>query len=921
MRQTCIVHRMNDAAILFGPFRLEPAAGRLLRDGAQIALGNRALVLLAALAEAKGQTVSKADLMERVWPGQIVEEGNLTVQIAALRRAMGTDSEGRDWILTVPREGYRLIGGSAAAPFLPPVPVLPSIAVLPFQNLSADTEQEYFADGIAEDIIAALSRFKNFAVISRNSSFAHKGRAADARQTAGALGAAYVLEGSVRRAGDRLRVTAQLFDGVSGAQLWAQNFDGAAEDIFDFQDRITASAAAIAEPKTLQAEIDRSRRDRPGSLDAYDFYLRALQKLSTYRAEDNADALELLEKSIALEPGFAPALANAVYGYEHRVTMGWPQVGKDDGARAMELTRAALAAAKDDAIVLAHCGFAILAIERDFEKGLYLAKRSVELNPNDVLVLFKAGAAHIWCGSLDEAQRLFKRVIELSPGDTVNAFAGLAHVNLALGHYQEALEWAGRSYAENPNFDVIHWLLIAANAHLGRMDEAKRWLRALQALSPGVTMVGIQSGHTQKEPGRMAAIFDGLRMAGMPERPADTPVLPSLAVLPFTNLGGDPAQDYFADGIVEDIITALSRFKSFAVIARNSSFVYKGRAVDVRQVAEELAVRYVLEGSIRRSGSALRISAQLIDAARGIQLWAKKYEGALEDIFAFQDRITECVVPIVEPQIQSAEIERSRRERPGSVAAYDLYLQTLSGFLNESADENANSYAKISQALAIEPDNARYLAHAAFLLMARNAGGYPPVGGDDIGKCAELARRGIEHAAGDGTVMASCGFALIQTAKEYEYGMAVLRSALEINPNSFMVVCEMGVACIHCGDIQEALTFLHRAMTLSPGDPSASLSLTGIAHAHMALGDYEEALRWANRSRALSVDFDPTYWLLIAANAQLGRMDEARRCLKEFQKHAPGITIAGIRAGQPAKDPSRVAAILEGLRMAGMPES
>ena len=910
---------MDDAPILFGPFRLEPAAGRLLRDGALVALGNKALALLHALAEAKGQTVGKNGLMERVWPGQIVEEGNLTVQIAALRKAMGTDSEGRDYIVTVPREGYRLVAAAAAANA--PPGALPSIAVLPFQNLSADAEQEYFADGIADDLITALSRFKSFAVVSRNSSFAHKGKAADMRQTANALSAAYVLEGSVRRAGDRLRVTAQLIDGASGAQLWAQNFDGAAADIFDFQDRITARAAAIAEPKIQQAEIDRSRRDRPGSLDAYDFYLRALQKLSTYRAEDNAEALELLEKSIALEPGFAPALANAVYGYEHRVTMGWPQVSKDDGARAMELARAALAAAKDDAIVLAHCGFAIQAIGRDFEKGLYLAKRSVELNPNDVLVLFKAGAVHIWCGSLDEAQRLFKRVIELSPGDTVNAYAGLAHVNIALGHYQEALDWAGRSYAENPNFDVIHWLLIAANAHLGRMDEAKRWLRALQALSPGVSMAALQSGHTQKEPGRMAAIFDGLRLAGMPEKPDTEPVLPSLAVLPFQNLSGDAEQDYFADGIVEDIITALSRFKSFAVIARNSSFIYKGRPVDVRQVAQELGVRYVLEGSVRRAANALRISAKLIDAARGTQLWAEKYEGALEDIFAFQDRITESVVWIVEPQIEAAEIERSRRERPGSVAAYDLYLQTLSGFLNESADENANSYAKLSKALTIEPDNARYLSRAAFLLMARNASGYPPIGADDVGKCAELARRGLEHAAGDGTVMASCGLALIQTAKEYDYGMEVMRSAVEANPNNYMAVCEMGVACLHCGGLDEALAFFHRAISLSPGDPMATLSLTGIAHAYMALGDYEEALKWATRSRVLSFDFDPNYWMLIAAYAQLGRMDEARRCLEEYQRHAPGVTIAGLKAGQPAKDPGRTAAIMEGLRMAGMPEN
>ncbi len=398
------------------------------------------------------------------------------------------------------------------------------------------------------------------------------------------------------------------------------------------------------------------------------------------------------------------------------------------------------------------------------------------------------------------------------------------------------------------------------------------------------------------------------------------PVVPSLAVLPFVNLGGDAEQDYFAEGIAEDIITALGRFKSFAVIARNSSFVYKGRAVDARQAAKELGVRYVLEGSVRRAGAALRITAQLNDAERGAHLWAEKYQGAPEDLFAFQDQITESVACLVEPQIQLAEIERSRRERPESIEAYDLYLQTLSGFLNETAEENSASYGKLRKAIEIEPSNARYLARAALLLMARHADGYEPFGPDDVAECAALARRGIAHAAGDGSVMASCALALIQTAKEYDFGMAVMRAAAEANPNGFFVMCEMGVACLHCGDIQEALACFHRSIRLSPGDPYACVSLTGVAHAYMVMGDFEEALQWANRSRAASFAFNPAYWMLIAANAQLGRIDAAKRILKEFQSRSPGVTISGINAGQPAKDPSRMAAILQGLRLAGMPE-
>jgi TolB-like protein len=674
---------MDNSAIHFGPFILDPASARLLRDGAQVALGNRALVLLAALAQAKGQTVAKTDLIERVWPGQIVEEGNLTVQIAGLRKAMGTDSEGRDWILTVPREGYRLVGGTASSVPPHPLSVLPSLAVMPFQNLSGDQAQEYFADGVVEDIITALSRFKFFAVIARKSSFAYKGKTLDVQQAARELGVGYVLEGSVRRAGNRLRISAQLVDGITGAELWARNFDGADEDVFDVQDRITASVAAIIEPKIQQAEIDRSRRERPESLEAYDLYLRAARHLNSYRADDNAAAIELLEKAMSLESPSAPVLAQAIYAYEHRCTMGWPPVSGNDGARAVQLAKIGLAKLPDDALFLVRCAFAIQAIERDFDQGLFLARRAVELNPNHVEVLFAAGAVHIWCGSLDEAQSLFKRVIELSPGATFNAYVGLAHVNIALGRYREALEWAGRSYAENPNFDVIHWILIAANAHLGRMDDARRWLKALQALSPGVSMASIQNAHTQKEPGRMAAIFDGLRLAGMPERPSSELVLPSLAVLPFQNLSGDAEQDYFADGIVEDIITALSRFKSFVV---------------VRQISGGSGARYALAGSVRRAGDRLRINAQLVEGAAGSQIWSKNFDGTIADIFDFQDRITESVASAIEPNIRAAETDRARRERPQSVAAYDIYLQALAKILAESESDNAEAHRLLTRA-------------------------------------------------------------------------------------------------------------------------------------------------------------------------------------------------------------------------------
>ena len=354
--------------------------------------------------------------------------------------------------------------------------------------MSSDAEQDYFADGVVEDLITALSRFKSFAVIARNSSFVYKGRSVDVRQVAKELGVRYVLEGSVRRAGSRLRITAQLVDGATGAHLWANKFDGAVEDIFDVQDKITESVVAVVEPQIQQAEIKRSRRERPESLAAYDLYLRALQKLNLDRPEDNAAALEILERAIALEPGYAIALAYAAYGYEHRVSMGWPPFSEDDAKRSLQLARSALAVAEGDATVLARCGIVLLLMGREYDQGLLMITRAVEANPNNLTAIFLAGYAHHIAGSLEEALQFFTRAIRLSPGDTAEAMAGVGQIEMCLGHYEEGLKWAERSLAMNPNWRVSHYIVIVCNAYLGRLEQAKRALSALQELEPSISI-------------------------------------------------------------------------------------------------------------------------------------------------------------------------------------------------------------------------------------------------------------------------------------------------------------------------------------------------------------------------------------------------------------------------------------------------
>jgi adenylate cyclase len=280
----------------------------------------------------------------------------------------------------------------------------------------------------------------------------------------------------------------------------------------------------------------------------------------------------------------------------------------------------------------------------------------------------------------------------------------------------------------------------------------------------------------------------------------------------------------------------------------------------------------------------------------------------------------ESVATIVEPQIREAEIERSRRERPGSVAAYDLYLQALPKIRAGTQDENAVAYSLLSKAIGLEPNNGILLASALEALQWRVGAGWPTITGDDKAAWRDLARRALANAHGDAAVLVRCGHGLIKVSREYELGLATLRRAVEINPNNVDVLRLAGAGNIHGGSLDHALTYFNRALRLSPADPYAFHVITGIAHVQMILGQYAEALALAERALAINADFDFAYWMVIAANAQLGRMDEAQNWLGKFRALAPGITIARIKAEQADRDGTRMAAILEGLRIAGLEE-
>jgi TolB-like protein len=511
---------MPENPLSLAPFSFDRSGEVLLRDGQPVNIGRRGVALFRALLEAGGGTVAKVELMERVWPDVVVEEANLTVQVAALRKALGPRPDGGDWIVTVPRVGYRIDGLDAGAPAA--APRLPSIAVMPFDNLSGDPEQDYLADGLVEDLITALSRFRTFVVIARNSSFVFKGRAVDAREAAKMLGVRYLLQGSVRRKGQTIRVNAQLIDGVSGAQLWAEGLDGEFDDVFDFQDRIVENVIGLIEPQIRLAEIERARRKRPDSLDAYDLYLRALPMLvgaRFVRPEDYGRAIELLERAIRLDPGFAPALVHAASAHEMRLTRGWPAPPDADDARAaVDLAERALAVGSNDAVVLVLAGLIMVTVKDDRPAGIALIRRAQDLNPNSLLVANVAGYVNFFCGDYDEAVACHARFLQLCP-DTTEAYwsmNGMARSHLAAGRFEAALRWGRRGLEAAEGIDMAHCVVAAAHAHLGQQKEAEAALQRARTLWPALTIASLL-GRTGQPEGRDRLLAEGLRKAGLPE--------------------------------------------------------------------------------------------------------------------------------------------------------------------------------------------------------------------------------------------------------------------------------------------------------------------------------------------------------------------------------------------------------------------
>ncbi len=409
--------------------------------------------------------------------------------------------------------------------------------------------------------------------------------------------------------------------------------------------------------------------------------------------------------------------------------------------------------------------------------------------------------------------------------------------------------------------------------------------------------------------------------AGAAPPTAAAPVLPdrpSIAVLPFTNMSGDAEQEYFADGMVEDVVTALSRFKELFVIARNSSFAYKARAVDIQQVARELGVRYVLEGSVRKAGARVRITGQLIDAATRVHLWADRYDGAVEDVFAFQDRIAESVVGALVPTLRRAEIERARRKPPASLDAYDYVLRALPLVIANTVAEAGPAAKLLEEALRLQPEYA--YAHAlladAYGQLFRSAVG--PARDEARLRAVTHARQALRLGADDGAVLAVAGFILLIADKDIGGARAALDRAVILNPNSATAFTYRALVLMLAGEAEPGIEDAQRALRLSTLDPHSYLPQMAMMGAHLWRREYDEAVAAGRQAVELAPHYPMSYAWLIVAECERGRTAEAERLVERLAAVLPGftpVTLAKLFEIFPDPIASRCIAV---LRSAGL---
>ncbi|MGB6012387.1 MAG: tetratricopeptide repeat protein, partial [Desulfobacterales bacterium] len=794
------------------------------------------------------------------------------------------------------------------------LPDKPSIAVLPFSNLSGDPEQEYFSDGLTEEIIAALSSVPKLFVIARNSTFTYKGKPIKIQQVSEELGVQYVLEGSVRKGGDKVRITAQLIDALTGKHLWANRYDRNLSDIFAVQDEITKNIITAMQVELTEGEEVKAASKGTNNLEAYLKYLQANELINKINPESNALGKQLAEEAVALDPEYA--WAYYALGRSHMMDV-WVRASKSPKAsiaKATELVQKAIVL--DDSLAEPHglLGF-LYSMTRQYDKGIVQAEKAVVLNPNSAFAHFLMGKTLFFAGRCEESIPEYKKAIRLNPIPPNNHFWSLGLSYAYAGQYDEAITWCEKAVRQEPNDLLARMMMTVVYSLSDRDKDAQAEAAEVLRIQPKFTLDKFKKKLTYKREVDRERFLGALHKAGIPDKPPlQLPDKPSIAVLPFDNLSGDPKQEYLADGISENIISTLSKISKMFVIARNSTFTYKGKPVNVKQVSRELGVRYVLEGSVQKAGDQLRVTAQLVDATTGNHLWSERYDRELKDIFALQDDITKKIITALQVKLTEGEQARTASKGTNNLDAYLKFLQSMETMRRFNRESNALAKQLAEEAVALDPNYApAYRALSATYLMDVWLGTSKSPK-QSLAKAIELVQKAIALDDTYAEAYSALGF-LYSMREQHDKAVLTAEHGVALNPNSADAHLFLGHSLRFAGRYEESIPEYKTAIRLNPIPPNNYLF--GIAKSYAGTGQYEEAITWGKKAVLQNPNDFIAQIILTEIYSLSGRYEEARAQAAEVLRIQPKFTLE--KWAKRIKGPNKEKAI-DALRKAGLPE-
>jgi len=794
-----------------------------------------------------------------------------------------------------------------------PLPDKPSIAVLAFDNMSEDTNQEYFSDGLTEEIITALSKVPKLFVIARNSTFTYKGKPVKVQQVSEDLGVRYVLEGSVRKAENRVRITAQLIDAITGHHVWSERYDRELKDIFAIQDDITKNIITEVQVQLTTGEQARPTARGTENLQAYLKCLQGREIFLKITKEDNALARQIFKDVIALDPQYAAAyqLLGATHWMD--VFYGSSKSPKKSLAMAMELNQKAIALDEDCSPAHNQLGW-LYAMTGKHEKAIAEIERALELAPN-------AADAHMWmsyvlrvAGRNEEAIRYSEQAVRLNPIPPSWYFRGLALNYLYAGRYDEAIAACKKGLNSAPNDFITHVTCAAIYCQAGREDAARVEAEEVLRINPKFTIASYAKRLPYKKQADRDFFSNALRKAGLPDTPLlPLPDKPSIAVLPFVNMSDDPKQEYFSDGISEEIITALSKSSNLFVIARESTFSYKVKQVKVQQIARELGVRYILEGSVRKYEDRVRITAQLIDATAGHHLWAERYDRDLKDIFALQDEITMKIVTALRIKLTEGEQARMWAKKYININVQFKMMEALS-LWRKGTKESLIRFGQLGKEIVdMAPESSD-----GYIILAYYNWGLAMMGKsprESIAEGFKLAQKALFLDESDSRIHALLGSVYL-LMRQYEKAIAAGERSVALDPNGAMVHGLLGNTLSFADRPDEAIVHLKQGIRLNPFP--AYWYFLHLGRCYRQKGQYEEALTAYKKALHRSPDALVTHAVLAALYVLLDRQEEARAAAKKVLELNPNFSVERASKAWPYKNQADLKLLVDAMHKAGL---